>query len=222
VPERRRRKERKAYHHGDLRAALVQAALACIDEVGVERFTLREAARRAGVSPGAPYRHFADKDELLTAVAAECSQRLGAAMDAAFDEGAGDLLAHFRRSGVAYVRFAHEHPAHFRAMTHPSVAARRPLKAEVDAWMVDMSERLRKAQAEGLLAGFPVEHILLATGALVRGLGHLVSEDPRMKDLSRQEVDALAVALTEIVGLGILPRAPAAESTDGSGYDGGP
>src|SRR5579871_2109283 len=74
---------RRAYHHGNLRAALVEAALALVEDVGADRVTVREAARRAGVSSGAPFRHFPDRTALLTAVAEEAMRRLRVAVDAA-------------------------------------------------------------------------------------------------------------------------------------------
>src|SRR5581483_949343 len=72
--------ESKPYHHGDLREALMRAAEALIGEVGPRAFTLREVARRAGVSHNAPYRHFASRDDLLRAVAAEGFERLRTTM----------------------------------------------------------------------------------------------------------------------------------------------
>ncbi|WP_063729623.1 TetR/AcrR family transcriptional regulator [Streptomyces sp. RTd22] len=72
------RKGRATYHHGDLAAALVRVTLEIVDEVGVRGFSVAEAARRTRVSPGAPYRHFADRDALLAAAALEVSRRLRA------------------------------------------------------------------------------------------------------------------------------------------------
>src|SRR5260221_568336 len=117
------RRAKKSYHHGNLRRALLDAGLAAITEDGPERFTLRDVARRAGVSPAAPYRHFADKEALLAAVVAESAARLGEVMQAAV-AGTEDPLDRFRRTGIAYVRFAAERPAHFRAMTNPPAVER--------------------------------------------------------------------------------------------------
>src|SRR5678815_5715575 len=94
---------KRGYHHGNLRAALIKATLRAIAEDGPEGFTLRDVARRAGVSPAAPYRHFRDKDELLAAVAGECAERLGAAVDAAVAQASADALDQFRHVGIAYV-----------------------------------------------------------------------------------------------------------------------
>jgi len=104
----------KPYHHGNLRQALIDAAIGLIQESGPEGFTLREVARRAHVSHTAPYRHFRDKNDLLAAVAEQGFTDLSRAMaEAARGAKALDRL---QRLGVAYVTSAVEHPAHFRVM----------------------------------------------------------------------------------------------------------
>ena len=110
-----RRDEKQPYHHGDLRAALMVAALALIEEHGVKGFALKDAARMAGVSIAAPYRHFADKDALISAIHAEGFGLFDAALTAAY-ELEGDAHARILELGVAYVRFALERTAHFRVM----------------------------------------------------------------------------------------------------------
>jgi len=108
-------RNRQSYHHGDLRQALLSAATDLIAEVGPRGFTLREVARRAGVSHNAPYRHFRDKEELLAAVAAEGFRELTRAMlDAAAPQPTS--LGRLRRSGLAYVAFALRRPEHFTVM----------------------------------------------------------------------------------------------------------
>ncbi|HYZ34333.1 MAG TPA: WHG domain-containing protein [Crenalkalicoccus sp.] len=111
---------RGAYHHGALRAALLDAADALLDEGGAGAVSLREAARRAGVSATAPYRHFADKEALLAALAARGFEAFGAALAAAAAEGPKPLLA----MGLAYVRFALARPGRFRLMFGPGIADR--------------------------------------------------------------------------------------------------
>src|SRR5205085_11935081 len=91
------------YHHGDLRSALLHAALDILAEHGVPGLTLREVARRAGVSPMAPYRHFDSKDALLAAVAEEGFRRLGQRLS---DTPHADPMADLVAQGMAYVRFA--------------------------------------------------------------------------------------------------------------------
>lgn len=105
----------RPYHHGDLRAALVASALEVIAAEGPARFTLREITRRAGVSHTAPYRHFASKDALLAAIAGEGSTLLRSAIAQAL-AASDDVRAQFLAAGMAYVRFAMEHPAHFQVM----------------------------------------------------------------------------------------------------------
>jgi AcrR family transcriptional regulator len=111
---------RSTYHHGDLRAALLSAARALLDEGGVPAVSLREAARRAGVSPAATYRHFTDKDALLVALAVQGFGEFADAMKASF-EGAREPMADM---GVAYVQFAVARPGLFRLMFGPAVADR--------------------------------------------------------------------------------------------------
>ena len=102
---------KSGYHHGDLRSALNEAALTLVAEA--DELSLREVARRVGVSATAVYRHFPDKAALLAAVAAAGLDRLGEAQRAAFD-AAGGGAAGFNATGVAYVRFALDHPRLFR------------------------------------------------------------------------------------------------------------
>jgi AcrR family transcriptional regulator len=106
--------KRGRYHHGDLERALMDAALELVAEKGEQGFTLTEAARRAGVSPAAPYRHFEDKEALLVAVASEGFRRMGEVLDAASAEP--DPEARLYALGEAYVRFAVQSPALSRVM----------------------------------------------------------------------------------------------------------
>lgn len=107
--------EKPAYHHGDLRAALMTAALELIDRHGVKAFSLKDAAVMAGVSTAAPYRHFADKEALLRAIQMEGFSQFNAALAAAYESGQTPQ-ARIEELGVAYVMFALEHPGHFRVM----------------------------------------------------------------------------------------------------------
>jgi len=113
--KRKGREEKQPYHHGDLKAALMKAALLLIDRHGIKGFSLKDAAARAGVSTAAPYRHFADKDALLRSIQSEGFVLFDAALALAF-EGSDTALAKITEMGVAYVRFAMEHPAHFKVM----------------------------------------------------------------------------------------------------------
>ena len=105
----------RPYHHGNLKTELLNAALKLISEIGPRAFTLREVARRAGVSHNAPYRHFRDKDDLLGAVAAEGFGRLTAAMKQSAARGKTPL-ERFRLCGRGYIQFALAYPEHFQVM----------------------------------------------------------------------------------------------------------
>jgi AcrR family transcriptional regulator len=155
------------YHHGDLRAALVRAAMELLEESGETALSLRAVARRAGVSPAAPYRHYADREALVSAVAAvgyrELADRLAAAHPS---PSTPDQLASV---AIAYVQFALERPALFRIMftepcdrdNHERVAA----TAAVSQYLGGIVERIfPQADAEALAT---------AIWALVHGLAFL-------------------------------------------------
>ncbi len=105
-----------AYHHGDLRAALLAEAAAMIAEGGAASVTMRAIGQRLGVSRAAPYRHFADKTTLLVAVATDGFNRLKGRLQAIDGGGLRSGVERFRRMGEEYVRFAVENPAHYRLM----------------------------------------------------------------------------------------------------------
>lgn len=106
--------KRSTYHHGDLRAALIQAADEIIAEGGIEAFSLRAAAQRAGVSPAAPAHHFGSAKGLLTEVALLAFERVGRYIEEAGHSD--DVVADMRALSLAFVTFAVDHPGHFRLM----------------------------------------------------------------------------------------------------------
>src|SRR5262245_34919672 len=106
----------RAYHHGALRPALIAAAEAVIAERGLDRFSLRETARRAGVSPAAPAHHFGDVRGLLTAIASQAFRDLGGVLEAANAAAGPDREAQIKAQGRAYVAFALDRPARFDLM----------------------------------------------------------------------------------------------------------
>jgi AcrR family transcriptional regulator len=112
----------RGYHHGNLKEALVRAALELIAEKGPAGFTFADAARWAGVSPAAPYRHFRDRDELLADVARRGFDLFEAALKRAFDDGKPDVIAAFDRLGRAYLDFAKSEPAYYSAMFEAGIA----------------------------------------------------------------------------------------------------
>ncbi|MCZ0964020.1 TetR/AcrR family transcriptional regulator [Paracoccus benzoatiresistens] len=134
--------ERKSYHHGNLRQALVDATAALIEETGPLAFTLTEAARRAGVSPAAPYRHFKGRDELLEEVARQGFVDFAERLERAFDGGQPRPLTAFMRMGQAYLDFAAERPGHYMAMFESG------LSIAGNADLSSASERAQRAMIE--------------------------------------------------------------------------
>jgi AcrR family transcriptional regulator len=112
----------RGYHHGNLKEALLRAALELIAQKGPAGFTFAEAARWAGVSPAAPYRHFRDRDELLASVALRGFTRFEAALTQAWDDGRPDLFTAFDRLGKAYLDFARTEPAYYSAMFEAGIS----------------------------------------------------------------------------------------------------
>ena len=143
---------KRGYHHGNLRQALVEAALMLIAERGPQGFTLSEAAKTAEVTPAAVYRHFAGRDDLLAEVARQGFDIFAALLEYAWDEGRPTALAAFEATGRAYLAFARKYPGHYQAMfesglqpgNHPDLAV--------------VSQRARAIMdraAEALTAGLP-------------------------------------------------------------------
>ncbi|ABE64246.1 transcriptional regulator, TetR family [Nitrobacter hamburgensis X14] len=111
----------RGYHHGNLKEALLQAALGLIAEKGAAGFTFADAARSAGVSPAAPYRHFRDRDELLSSIAQRGFEQFEAVLTKAWDDGRPDTVSAFERVGRAYLAFARNQPAYYSAMFESGV-----------------------------------------------------------------------------------------------------
>ena len=176
-PARRPSPPRKPYHHGDLRRGLIDAAIQLAEEGGAEAVSVREAARRAGVSPGAPFRHFESRDALMTAVAEEAQRRFRAEIDAALAEApAGDPLARFRKLGLAYLRWAMRNPAHFeiissgRYFDHDQAAELSRDNAELIGLTGHL---LAEAFAAGQLRRVDLKQVQLAGRALVYGFARM-------------------------------------------------
>ena len=115
-------RSRRGYHHGNLREALVEAALNLIAEKGLGGFSFAEAARAAGVSPAAPYRHFRDRDALMADVAQRGFEAMTERLEAAWNEGRPDPVKAFDALGRAYLDFAHDEPAYYVAMFESQLA----------------------------------------------------------------------------------------------------
>lgn len=125
---------KRGYHHGNLRQALVDAALVLIAEKGPTGFTLSEAAKAADVTPAAVYRHFAGRDDLIAEVARQGFEIFGALMEYAYDGGKPSALKAFEATGRAYLAFARKYPGHYMAMFESGLApANHPDLAQVSA-----------------------------------------------------------------------------------------
>jgi AcrR family transcriptional regulator len=171
--------ERRPYHHGDLRRAILSAAVDVIGTQGPTAVSLRDLARRAGVSHAAPAHHFKDRAGLLTVIATEGYQLLADAL-ARRDEAVPDL----RELGVRYVRFGIEHPAHFEVMFRPE------LVHTDDPELVAAQDRAGAALRSAVTGvpaerrGGDVELARLAAWSLVHGFvtlwlgGNLAVDDP--------------------------------------------
>jgi AcrR family transcriptional regulator len=155
---RREMRKKKPYHHSNLREVLLSSAIQLIAEAGPSGFTLREVARRAGVSHNAPYRHFQDRDALLAAVAAQGYLELNDAMrDAASREP--DPLNRLKCAGLAYVAFALRRPEHFTVMFETALLKRAHAEAAT-------ASELAFSTLVGLVEGCQSTHQIIAGDSL--------------------------------------------------------
>lgn len=211
-------KKPRKYHHGDLRQALVQAALRRLEHARAEEVSLRALGRELGVSPRAPYRHFATKEALLAAVAVEGLARFEAFVTPRVAAAGADPVAQLRAIAEAYVLFAVEHPAAFRVMYAPyaTVEEHAPdlVRARSDGHRASL-DVIVAGQAAGLLRGGDPMQLALALWTSMHGLAVLLTEG----QLGRYDRPVDAAKLSSLVsGLlleGLLartaatPRAPA-------------
>ncbi len=202
------RGERRGYHHGNLREALIKAALDLILQKGSAGFSFAEAARAAGVSPAAPYRHFRDRDALVAEVARQGFELFTAALSKAWNNGAPAPRAAFDRVGLAYLEFARAEPAYFSAMFESGVpvADYPELRAEGDkAFGV-----LREA-CEALIATLPVGRrppsmmMALHIWSVTHGIASLFARGDRARrPIPMQPGELLeAAVLVYLSGLGL-------------------
>jgi AcrR family transcriptional regulator len=204
-----------AYHHGDLRNALLAAALRLVARRGVERFSLREAARAVGVSPAAAYRHFDDRSALLRALAHEGLARLALEMEEAIETAPGApgsaerAVAELSRLGAAYVEFAVAHPAHFRVMFGPWCDLGDELAPELlprgrDPYqlLVDTLDALLRADAIGPEARRGAD---VTAWSAVHGLASLLAEGAMPLGSAERGRVRSGVLRTLLLGLGVSP-----------------
>ncbi len=204
---RRGAKTGSTYHHGALPATLIQAAAEVAAQQGVHAINLRALARAAGVSPGAPFRHFEDRLALLAAVAEDGLGRLQARQLQAVAQ-LDDPVEQARARGVAYVGFAVAEPGYFRVMHEPEVIARSaPVAAAIEHNRAMMDAVL------GVSAGPETQALMrrsagtLAAQALVYGLARLLV-DGLLPPVTPEEAERLTYELTGVLGEGLEPRGP--------------
>ncbi len=198
----------RGYHHGDLREDLVRAALELIKEKGPAGFTFADAARWAGVSPAAPYRHFRDRDELIADVAKRGFTLFSERLREAWGEGRPDPGQAFKRLGAAYLHFARTEPSYYAAMFESGVAiGNDPELREI----ADRSLQQLRAAAEVLVAGMPAKArppammVALHIWSMTHGIASLFARaDPARRPLPMSAEDLLeAQLLIYLKGLGI-------------------
>jgi AcrR family transcriptional regulator len=190
----------RGYHHGNLKVALVRAALELIREKGPAGFTFAEAARWAGVSPAAPYRHFRDRDELLSSVALQGFERFAAMLATAWNDGRPNTRKAFDELGKAYLAFARTEPAYYSAMFEAAI----PLDTNPE--LLAASERafgVLRSATEALIAQMPARErppvlmMALHIWALSHGIASLFGRG----DAARR---ALPMTAEELLEAGVL------------------
>ncbi len=165
------------YHHGDLQNALIAATLDLITEQGNEAFTIREVARRAGVSHTAPYRHFTDKAALLAVVARQGFDMLVEHLLTRIANFPDDPLMRFKYSGIAYIEFAVDHPAHYRVMFGPDKSGSREnaaVRKSADTAFQILLDCIEACQAGGLIRPGNSMEMALSAWSMVHGFSMLL------------------------------------------------
>ncbi len=211
APVTLRRKREHSYHHNDLRNALLEEALVILRDEGDANFTLRDLARRVGVSHAAPYAHFADRRALLAAVAVRGYEGLCAAMSEARARAATPLEA-FGEMGVAYVLFGWKHPAHYRLMFQaPELAKADDLPelraAEATAYAM-LDETVRFGHRAGFVTSGDPTTDSIVSWSHVHGMTSLLIDRHEFLGVSsEEEVVALTRAAIERLLTVFLPAA---------------
>lgn len=203
---------KERYHHGDLRAALIATAAALIAEQGLESLTMRALAERVGVSRTAAYRHFADKAELLAAVAQTGFEQLLIQLQALAADPRRDRLTQLQAMGVAYIQFAVAHPTHYRLMFARGLADHQTYPALGSAGrelFTVLVTTISAGQIEGVIRRGEPRALAHVTWALVHGQASLLIEDQLADPV---DADALAYLATTTLING-LRSTPAAGAT---------
>ena len=193
------RKLRRSYHHGALREALIEAAAGVAAERGVGALSLREAARRAGVTEAAPYHYFADKSALLAAVAEQGFRLFDQTQGAAADQAGPDPVERLQALGAAYVRFAVDHPHYFRVMFRPHLVEHGKYPALHEVATRTFDRLVDSTRAARLSQGHDDPDPLAAATlmwSVPHGLAMLYLEGPISAGTSPRALEGLARAAT--------------------------
>lgn len=200
-------KQRRGYHHGNLRQALVDAVLRLIEDKGPNGFTFSEAARAAGVSPAAPYRHFKDRDALLSEVALGGFELFADQLEAAYERGGPSPMRAFEAVTAAYLDFARTERSYFIAMFHADA----PSSPEVTQAGERAFDVLRRA-CDGLVRHLPasekppVHMMSYHVWSLCHGVAELFGQNDKQRRAPIAAQDLLeAGTAIYLRGLGILP-----------------
>ncbi len=183
IRDAHRAQRRTTYHHGNLRRTLVSVARRILKDEGADGLTLRAAARRAGVTHAATYRHFQSKDALLAAVAEEGFRSLGRAVRRGSPSG-GRSVERLVALAVAYVDFARREPAMFRLMLGrgaPDKAAYPSLESAAKATFAILVEAISELQAAGRMRSGDPTRLAAAAWATMHGVASLVADTQVMK-----------------------------------------
>jgi AcrR family transcriptional regulator len=183
------------YHHGDLKNALLDAARDLATEGSVDGFTLREVARRAGVSPAAPYHHFADKNDLVRQLAIRAFDTMRQTLQTAADS-AIDTNQQLEAMGAAYLHFAFAHAAEFRFMFKRELCAPPgqpdPLEVAGRAAQSVLHSVVVAAQANQTLRAGDPQSIVLTIWSAIHGLSGILLETPSGKNATLEVAEAMA------------------------------
>ena len=189
-------KRLRGYHHGQLKQAMVEATIALVEERGAEQVSVREAARRAGVSSGAPFRHFPSRAALLTAAAEEAMRRfrleIAASMARVADK---DPLVRLHALGLAYVRWSVGNPTLFEILGNRrtlDLSAAPTLRADIAELHVLVIDLLTEAGVQGLLRSDDIFNLTLNVRTLAYGMAHMYV-DRQLREWGIEDTHAEAV-----------------------------
>jgi AcrR family transcriptional regulator len=200
-----------AYHHGDLKNALIQAGIEILAQEGVRGLSLRKAARQAGVSHAAPYAHFADKQALLAAISTTGHNLLAARLAAAVAAYPTDPLRQLAAAAWEYLDFAMQSPAHFKLTFSSSIEQEGDYPALVAATQQGFAALraiIERCQFAGLVRPGPVDVIAVAAWSQIHGLAFLLLEGQVSHTVLEQHPlpELLHACLQQIVQVPLEPH----------------